>query len=319
MAPKRKAAEPVNSEQTSLERSKGIAADEKNPPGTLAGASGQSVDTLLGRVGNKRLKARAAKGLKASSSAAFPLPKPRTAAEAVCGAPSQVSAAAAEQKVAQQEDQNDVDVASGSDWEWEDAAEDEEDWETAEAAVPVSASGVAGSFDIEAHDKAGSSKARRKGITKEEREMARLLHRTHLLCLLSRGLLFDQAASDPLLQATLLSLDSPQIASLSNPAQGISASALQPLLSWFNQTFQQQSKVPVDKSTATDEDFAAPAEGLHGVLEQLQAVLMSKQGTAEQLQALFVAVCRAQGLLGAGRNATASWSQKIGISAFETA
>ena len=30
--------------------------------------------------------------------------------------------------------------------------------------------------------------------------MARLLHRTHLLCLLSRGLLYDQAASDALLQ-----------------------------------------------------------------------------------------------------------------------
>ena len=48
----------------------------------------------------------------------------------------------------------------------------------------------------------GPSRPRRKGITKEEREMARLLHRTHLLCLLSRGLLFDQAASDPLLQVT---------------------------------------------------------------------------------------------------------------------
>ena len=55
-------------------------------------------------------------GLNASSSAAFPPPKPRTTAEAVCGAPSQVSAAAAEQKVAQQEDQDGVDVA-GSDWE----------------------------------------------------------------------------------------------------------------------------------------------------------------------------------------------------------
>lgn len=47
---------------------------------------------------------------------------------------------------------------------------------------------------------AGPLRARRKGITKEEREMARLLHRTHMLCLLSRGLLFDQAANDPLLQ-----------------------------------------------------------------------------------------------------------------------
>ena len=46
----------------------------------------------------------------------------------------------------------------------------------------------------------GPSKARRKGITKQQREMACLLHRTHMLCLLSQGLLYDQAASDPLLQ-----------------------------------------------------------------------------------------------------------------------
>ena len=46
----------------------------------------------------------------------------------------------------------------------------------------------------------GPSRARRKGITKEQREMARLLHRTHMLCLLSRGLLYDQAASDAVLQ-----------------------------------------------------------------------------------------------------------------------
>ena len=37
--------------------------------------------------------------------------------------------------------------------------------------------------------------------------MARLLHRSHLLCLLSRGLLYDQAASDPLLQVGYLVLD----------------------------------------------------------------------------------------------------------------
>ena len=102
--------------------------------------------------------------------------------------------------------------------------------------------------------------------------------------------------SSVLMQATLLSLDSPEIASSANPAQGISASVLQPLLSWFDQTFQQQSRAPEDKSTAADDEFAAPAEGLPGVLEQLQAVLVAKQGTAEQLQALFVAVCRAQGL-----------------------
>lgn len=40
---------------------------------------------------------------------------------------------------------------------WEDAADDEEDWETAEAQVSVS--GVAGSFDINASAEAGVSLA----------------------------------------------------------------------------------------------------------------------------------------------------------------
>ena len=56
-------------------------------------------------------------GSRASSSAAFPLPGPRTVADAVCGAPSQVNAAAAEAKTAQEEDQPDDGVTSASDWE----------------------------------------------------------------------------------------------------------------------------------------------------------------------------------------------------------
>lgn len=38
---------------------------------------------------------------------------------------------------------------------WEDAADDEEDWETAEA--PVSVSGAAGSFDVDTSADAGVS------------------------------------------------------------------------------------------------------------------------------------------------------------------
>ena len=41
---------------------------------------------------------------------------------------------------------------------WEDAAEEEEDWETAEADVavmPTAVSGVAGSFDVETTEEAG--------------------------------------------------------------------------------------------------------------------------------------------------------------------
>lgn len=51
------------------------------------------------------------------SSGAFPLPKPRAVAEAICGAPAQVQAAAAEQKAAYQNDEASADSASASDWE----------------------------------------------------------------------------------------------------------------------------------------------------------------------------------------------------------
>ena len=52
-------------------------------------------------------------GVKASS--AFPLPKPRAVADAVCGAPAQAQAAVEEQKLAQKEE--DEGLASASDWE----------------------------------------------------------------------------------------------------------------------------------------------------------------------------------------------------------
>ena len=56
-------------------------------------------------------------GTKAKSSGALPLPKPRAVAEAVCGAPAQAQAAAAEQKAAYQNDEENADLASASDWE----------------------------------------------------------------------------------------------------------------------------------------------------------------------------------------------------------
>jgi hypothetical protein len=49
----------------------------------------------------------------------------------------------------------------------------------------------------------GSARAtRRRGISKRQREAARELHRTHLLCLLARGTLYDSAANEPILQAS---------------------------------------------------------------------------------------------------------------------
>lgn len=54
-------------------------------------------------------------GVKVSN--AFPLPKPRIVADAICGAPAQALAAAEEQKVAHQKDAADEQLDSLSDWE----------------------------------------------------------------------------------------------------------------------------------------------------------------------------------------------------------
>ncbi|KAA6419983.1 MAG: DNA repair complementing XP-C cells-like [Trebouxia sp. A1-2] len=181
---------------------------------------------------------------------------------------------------------------------WEDAAEEEEDWETAEAdgaVMSTAVSGIAGSFDVETTEEAGPSRPRRKGITKEDRETARLLHRTHLLCLLSQGLLYDEGANDPLLQATMLSLVPPEIMLPSDICKEVSPPALQPMLSWFQHTFQQLP--PALPQSPDEDDFAGKADGLDSVTAQLQAVAVAKQGTAKQLQALFVSLCRAQALL----------------------
>lgn len=47
---------------------------------------------------------------------------------------------------------------------------------------------------------AQQQKAKRRAFTKADRERARTLHRVHMLCLLARGLLYDEAAGSPLLQ-----------------------------------------------------------------------------------------------------------------------
>ena len=78
--------------------------------------------------------------------------------------------------------------------------------------------------------------------------------------------------------------------------KGVSSTALQPLLAWFHRTFQQLPG-PSQASPADDDDLAGAASGVETVVEQLQGAAAARAGTAEQLQALFVALCRAQSLL----------------------
>lgn len=232
--------------------------------------------------------------------------------------------------------------------------------------------------------------------------MARLLHRTHLLCLLSRGLLFDQAAGDPLLQvirmgckapcylamwarsctcniihllcfssispshiarclrarhnpsqgvttitdqaiwqvvssmgfvlsmwsrlcqdrsanplasstqiqpptfdanscaflqATMLSVTDPATLPSVDSTGGVTPTALQPLLAWFHRTFHQLPGPAQTSPADDDDDLTGAANGVETVVMQLQGAAAARAGTAEELQALFVALCRAQSLL----------------------
>lgn len=87
--------------------------------------------------------------------------------------------------------------------------------------------------------------------------------------------------------AALLTVDS---------TKGVTPAALQPLLAWFHHTFQQLPGL-FQASPADDDDLAGAANGVDSVVDQLQGAAAARAGTAEQLQALFVALCRAQSLL----------------------
>lgn len=96
---------------------------------------------------------------------------------------------------------------------------------------------------------AGAAKVPRKGITREERLYAQLLHRSHLVCLLARGLAHDAASSNEALQAMLLSLLDPQLLDQAAAAAGGAADSMETLrvlLEWFVAQFRAN---PLSKGT----------------------------------------------------------------------
>ncbi|XP_039690215.1 DNA repair protein RAD4 isoform X2 [Medicago truncatula] len=66
----------------------------------------------------------------------------------------------------------------------------------------------------------------------EDKELAELVHKVHLLCLLARGRLIDRACDDPLIQASLLSLLPAHLLQLSNVTK-LTSKSLCPLISWI--------------------------------------------------------------------------------------
>ncbi|TKY56703.1 DNA repair protein RAD4 [Spatholobus suberectus] len=113
----------------------------------------------------------------------------------------------------------------------------------------------------------------------EDKDLAELVHKVHLLCLLARGRLIDNACDDPLIQASLLSLLPAHLLQLSNVTK-LTSKALYPLISWFHDNF--HAKTCMNRKTS-------PRFGLASVLE-------SHEGSPEEIAALSVALLRALNL-----------------------
>ncbi|MED6180372.1 hypothetical protein PIB30_009725 [Stylosanthes scabra] len=108
---------------------------------------------------------------------------------------------------------------------------DDSDWE--EGTISVDDRPVTIEFDV-TPDPAVKNQVRRSSA--RDKDLAELIHKVHLLCLLARGRLIDSACDDPLIQASLLSLLPSHLLQLSNVTK-LSSRALHPLISWFHDNF----------------------------------------------------------------------------------
>ncbi|KAI3798656.1 hypothetical protein L1987_33934 [Smallanthus sonchifolius] len=120
--------------------------------------------------------------------------------------------------------------------------------------------------------------AKRKPIRRasaEEKVVAELVHRAHLLCLVGRGRLIDSACDDPFIQAALLSLLPANLVNLSE-ATNLTVDALTPLVNWFHSNFHV-------RISSSERSFQLA----------LARALETHEGTPEEVAALSVALFRA--------------------------
>ncbi|KAA8547709.1 hypothetical protein F0562_004138 [Nyssa sinensis] len=109
----------------------------------------------------------------------------------------------------------------------------------------------------------------------EDKELAELVHKVHLLCLLGRGRLIDSTCNDPLIQASLLSLLPSHLLKISDVTK-LTANALAPLVNWFHNNFRIRSPSCTERSMHSALAFA----------------LENREGTPEEIAALSVALFR---------------------------
>ena len=252
---------------------------------------------FLGKARQRRSKAGQADYVQRQPLAAeHALQGPSAFAAAACGAPCVV----VEDNDAAQRPDSDAEAA-GWDGSWEDVGSDEDGEEAlAATAGPLSHADEALTVDVSRAGKgaAGGAAPKRLTFTKVDRETARLVHRSHLLCLLGRGLLYDAAADDATLQAVLLSLTPPDLASLLATPGGCAPSSLTAALGWFRGCFTLAAASALQPPAGDEDEIAAAvarARGVEAVATQLLAAVERRCGSAEELVALFAALLRAHG------------------------
>ncbi|KAG0455486.1 hypothetical protein HPP92_024778 [Vanilla planifolia] len=157
---------------------------------------------------------------------------------------------------------------------------DEVDWE--EGSIPLSECGVKDCHELGKEitvefSESPSSTQRRpsRRVSIEDKELAELVHKVHLLCLIARGRLTDHACNDTLLQASILSLLPSNLLKITEVSR-LTSTMLGPLVNWFHKSFRIRSQI-VDRGC-----FKL----------NLQFALESREGTAEEVAALSVALFR---------------------------
>lgn len=200
---------------------------------------------------------------------------------------------------------------------WIDVSESEVESDAEKASIPRF-DGIEISLEKDIEDI--KKKRRRFNWTKEDKELARLVHRSHLGCLLGRALLYDRAANDDLLQALMYSLmplelldaiDAEAIAGNSAPGTAstpppwsATANDLKMVVKvqeWFRSEFKVRTCDPYPRQNTVDNvhdeiSFAlSRAQGLEAVKEDLYSVAKRRSGSEEELVVLFAALLRGVG------------------------
>uniref|UniRef100_A0A0E0LUU1 Rad4 beta-hairpin domain-containing protein n=1 Tax=Oryza punctata TaxID=4537 RepID=A0A0E0LUU1_ORYPU len=174
-----------------------------------------------------------------------------------------------------EEDQEAIDGCDAADMDWEEgivftAEHDEGNSQELEETITVEFTDVPSSTE----------KKTVRRLTAEEKELAELVHRVHLLCLLARGRLIDKACNDPLIQASILSVLPQHVLWNSVDTPILKADELRTLVSWFHRTF----------------CVIAQSDDRGSFKSNLAFALQSHVGTAEEVCALSVALFRALNL-----------------------